>query len=206
MHYCIQRLTVCSPVCFYVFCLFQPSMSSFLRSPPPSELDELFSLVQHHHADAHPDLAHTDSSPKYASRPPSSAPVLRWSTCVDTPDWACMKEQKCNCIGVDGTPLACVDGAIQNYTLMFAAGTRSATARADVPRTPDPICVCSPFSACSADLAPSFDPFSLLTRTHSSSLLLVDRCYSCASMAELTSAPLTSECSDSFIAPACCLL
>jgi len=43
---------------------------------------------------------------------------------INTPDWDCTYNQKRDCIGEDsGDPLACVDGAIQNYTSILAAGT-----------------------------------------------------------------------------------
>jgi len=36
---------------------------------------------------------------------------------INTPDWACNYERSRDCHGENGAPMACVDGAIQNYTM-----------------------------------------------------------------------------------------
>jgi len=51
---------------------------------------------------------------------------------ADTPDWLCNYQQPRDCIGgKDGKPMACVDGAIQNYTRQIGDTRLTDTARAD---------------------------------------------------------------------------
>jgi hypothetical protein len=45
---------------------------------------------------------------------------------INTPDWSCDYSQTRDCFGsYDNAPLACVDGAIQNYTAQLAAGDQN---------------------------------------------------------------------------------
>jgi hypothetical protein len=61
-------------------------------------------------------------------------PAYKWSGplhFINSPDWACNYDRNRDCHSEDGDPMACVDGAIQNYTARVTDGSIGADQNAE---------------------------------------------------------------------------